>query len=151
MNHPTIHAVQRPSPSSPTNLAEAFAFYTDYNFRLTPVHQGAKDGYKKDWSKPDTNAATLTDFRADDNVGVLNGTQPMEGWFNHDIDIDANSDAARDIVKRLLPPTGWRYGRPSKPCSHANYVVARQLHTRRFSGVDGKVILELRGITKKKT
>jgi len=113
--------------ASPTTAAEAIKFYQDHGLPVTPVRPGDKAGSQKGWSAPDYRA-TSKDFRLDDNVGVLNGTQPagspkLEGWYFHDVDIDANSDAARLIVERLLPPTGWRYGRASKPRSHANYLV----------------------------
>lgn len=146
-----LHEVPRVVPS-PTTLAEAVAFYAEFGLPVTPVRPGDKKGYKKGWSLPG-HSATLADFRAADNVGVLNGTahEPEPDWFFHDVDIDANSDAARRIVERLLPPTGWRYGRASKPRSHANYLVKGQLRTRKYLGRNGKAILELRGITQKKT
>jgi hypothetical protein len=146
-----LHEVQRPV-SPPTNLAQAFDFYTALKLPVTPVRRGAKEGYKDGWSKrgPGT-GESLSNFRLDDNIGVLNGTESIEPeWFFHDIDIDANSDAARQIVEQLLPPTGWRYGRSSKPRSHANYLVKGQLRTRKYRGVHGTII-ELRGLTQKKT
>lgn len=142
-----LQEVPRPSP---TNLISAVKFYEEHGLPVTPVRPGAKSGYKIGWSQPG-HSAMLADFRADDNVGVLNGTQPEADWFFHDVDIDENTDTARRIVERLLPPTGWRYGRPSKPRSHANYLVKGQVRSRRYVGVDGKVILELRGVTQKKT
>lgn len=138
------------APASPTSLDEAVAFYAALGLPVTPVKRGDKEGRKKGWSQPGHNTAP-DDFRPDDNIGVLNGTQPGEGWYFHDVDIDKNSDAARLIVKRLLPDTGWRYGHLSKPDSHANYLVRAQLRTRRYVGADKKVIVELRGITKTKT
>ncbi len=67
------------------------------------------------------------------------------------MDIDTNSDVARQIVERLLPPTGWRYGRTSKPRSHANYLVRGQLRTRKYAGLGPHSGIELRGLTKKNT
>ena len=136
----------------PTTLAEAIDFYPRLGLAVTPVAHGDKEGRLKGWSKPNHSAAP-NDFRVNDNIGVLNGTQAEEGWFFHDVDIDANSDGARRIVERLCPPTGWRYGRASKPRSHANYLVRGQCLTRRYSGagVERKAILELRGVTKKGT
>lgn len=94
----------------------------------------------------------LLDYRPADNVGVLNGSEPLHGWFFHDVDIDANSDGARLIVERLLPPTGWRYGRKSKPRSHANYLVnGSAIRSRRYTDADGHVILELCGRSAKNT
>ena len=149
---PDIREVPRPM-EGPTTLAEAFAFYTALGLPVTPLRRGTKEGYKRGWSKRELGSGeNLSDFRLDDNIGVLNGTESIEAeWFFHDVDIDANSNAARLIVERLLPPTGWRYGRASKPRSHANYLVKGQLRTRRYHGIDGTTILELRGLTQKKT
>ncbi|HXG90323.1 MAG TPA: virulence-associated E family protein [Vicinamibacterales bacterium] len=152
-----LHLVAMPppsSPTSPTNSAEAIEFYRGYGLRSTPVRPGEKAGYKSGWSKPG-HSCTAKDFKLDDNIGIINGTQPngpeYASYYFHDVDIDANSDAARLIVERLLPETGWRYGHASKPRSHANYLVRGQLRSRRYAGADGKVTLELRGITKKGT
>jgi len=139
-----------PSVSSPTSLIEALYFYSALGFPVTPVRPGEKAGYLKGWSQQGQGAKP-SEFRADDNVSLLNGSQQSPGRYHIDVDIDANSNGARLIVERLLPSTGWRYGRPSKPRSHASYLVSGQLRTRRYVGIDGKVIIELRGITLKKT
>lgn len=138
------------APVVPTNQSEALAFYKHFNIPVTPVKPSEKNGRLKGWSA-NKQGASLQDFRPGDNIGVLNGTLHGESWFLHDIDIDANTDAARRIVETLLPPTGWRYGRIGKPRSHANYLVKGALRTKKYVGVDGKVIIELRGITQKKT
>lgn len=138
------------APPPPTNQAEALAFYAAYHLPVTPVRPAEKKGRLSGWST-NSRGAQPSDFRPGDNVGVLNGTSPTADWFFHDVDIDANSDQARQVVEALLPPTGWRYGRESKPRSHANYLVKGQCRTRRHTGVDGKVIIELRGVTQKKT
>ena len=138
--------VPRPSPTAP---AEAIVFYEAHRLPVTPVKQGDKAGRLPRWSQPG-HGAKASDFRLGESVGVLNGTQPIEGWFFHDVDIDAKLDAARLVVKRLLPQTGWRYGRPGNPESHYNFLVTAALRTRRYFGIDGKSI-ELRGITQKKT
>lgn len=146
-----LHEVPR-QPDNPTTLAEALAFYAAHGLPVTPVKAGGKDGYKTGWSKREPGTGeSPSDFRLTDNVGVLNGTEPAADWYFHDVDIDANSDMARQIVERLLPPTGWRYGRTSKPRSHANYLVKGQLRTRKYLGIDKKTILELRGLTQKQT
>lgn len=91
--------------TGPVNLAEAITSYTGHGLAITPVRRNAKAGYLKGWSRPG-HAATPADFRLDDNIRVLNGTAYKDGYFLHDIDIDANTDAARLIVERLLPRTG---------------------------------------------
>jgi hypothetical protein len=135
---------------SPTCPAEAVAFYTALHVSITPVRAGAKQGRLKGWSVPGLQVKPA-DFKPGDNVGVLNGTLVGDGWFFHDADIDVTSEKERALIECLLPPTGWWYGRPGKPRSHGNYLVKGQLRTCKHEGVDGKVILEVRGITQKKT
>lgn len=141
-----------PARPSPTTLTEGIAFYGEHTVAITPVRRGEKKGYRKGWSQPG-HSSTASDFKADDNIGGLNGTPvpAMPGFSFYDVDIDANSDAARLIVRRLLPQTGWAYGRESKPQSHLNYLAKGTLRTRQYFGVDDKVILELRGVTSKGT
>jgi hypothetical protein len=135
----------------PTCQSEALEFYAAYNLPVTPVRAGDKAGRLSGWSQIGHNA-TAAEFRPGNNVGILNGTSPTPGYRFYDVDIDANSDAARRVVILLLPPTGWRYGRASKPKSHASYLVKGEpLRTRRYHGTDGKTLIELRGITQKGT
>ncbi len=147
MTPTTLHEVFRPL-ASPTNLEEAIRFYADHHLPVTPVK--GKDGYLKGWSQPG-HSATPTQFKIGDNIGVLNGTQPEPGWYFYDVDIDANSDAARRIVELMTPPTGWRYGHKSKPRSHANYLVKGVLRSAKYFNIDGKVSIELRSFTAKNT
>src|SRR4051812_12753701 len=101
----------------PTDLSSAIAFYTAFNIPITPVRPGDKAGRLEGWSKPGHNAAP-TDFKIGNNIGVLNGTEPIDGWFFHDVDLDVKTEAGRTLLQRLLPPTGWRYGRRTNPRSH---------------------------------
>ena len=135
---------------SPTNQAEALAFYAALKLPVTPVRPSEKKGRLTGWSA-NSAGSMPREFRPGDNIGVLNGTSPGNGWYFHDIDIDTNTDQARQIVEALLPPTGWRYGRLGKPRSHANYLVKGVCRSHQYKGVDSKVIIELRGITQKKT
>lgn len=134
---------------APLTQADALAFYAALKIPVTPVRANEKRGRLTGWSIQ-RDGAPISDFRPGDNIGVLNGTL-VDDYYFHDVDIDANTEAARYIVEALLPPTGWRYGRPSKPRSHANYLVKTPCRSRRYVGVDGRVILELRGLTQKKT
>lgn len=135
--------------ANPTDLASALTFYKAYGLPVTPVRPGQKAGRLDGWSKPG-HSATPADFRAGDNIGVLNGTEPTAGLYLHDGDLDVKTPAARLIFERLLPPTGWRYGRAGNPRSHASYLVKGQLRTRKYAGLHGNII-ELRGITSKHT
>src|SRR5947207_652965 len=100
--------------ASPTNLAEAIAFYAAHHLPATAVKKGDKAGRISGWSQPGHNAKP-SDYRLDDNIAPLNGTQPVEGSYFIDIDIDAKSPREKRIIQRLLPPTGWRYGRAGNP------------------------------------
>lgn len=137
-------------PSPPTNQTDGIAFYKAFNLPITPVKPTEKKGKMKGWSTPG-HVVGPNDFKPGDNIGVLNGTEPTPNWYFHDADIDANSDQARKICELILPKTGWWYGRAGKPRSHASYLVAKPLRARKYVGMDGKSILELRGITQKKT
>ncbi len=140
----------RPQLPCPTCPAEAIAFYDALHIPVTPVKPADKKGRLKGWSAAERRATPL-DFKPGDNIGVLNGTLIGDGLYFHDIDIDTNSDRDRRIVERLLPPTGWRYGRPGKPRSHANYLVKGQCRSHKFVDLDGACLLELRGVTQKLT
>ena len=129
---------------------EAIQFYTALNFRITPVKPGSTKGYRPGWSQPG-HTCGADDFRASDCIGVLNGLEIEPDWFNYDVDIDTSHIVARRIIERLLPPTGWRYGRGARPRSHANYLVKGKIRTRRFPGIGPHSGLELRGITQKHT
>lgn len=135
--------------ANPTDLASALAFYKAYGLPVTPVRPGQKAGRLEGWSTPG-HSATPADFRAGDNIGVLNGAEPTAGLFLHDADLDVKTPEARQIFERLLPATGWRYGRAGNPRSHASYLVTAQLRTRKYGGLHGNII-ELRGITSKHT
>ncbi len=150
MTPTTLHEVFRPL-ASPTNLEEAIRFYAAHNMPVTPTKRGAKSGYITGWSQLG-HSATPAQFKIGDNIAVLNGTQLEPEWFFYDVDIDANSNAARRIVELLLKqPTGWRYGRKSKPRSHAGYLAKGTLRSCKYVNIDGSVILELRGFTSKNT
>ena len=137
--------------TGPKNLTDALAFYAQHNLKVTPVARGAKSGRLKGWSAPGHNA-TPADFHLGDNIAVLNGTDVGDGWYFHDVDLDLNSDGARKIARRLLPATGWIYGREGKRDSHYGYLVhGEPLRTRQYKGIDGSMLIELRGITQKKT
>ena len=142
-----LHEVPR---RSPTNVVEAIPFYAEHKLRVTPVRADEKKGRINGWSQPGHNAAP-GDFRVDDNIGVLNGTEVEDGYCFYDVDIDTDHTAARRVVEQLLPPTGWWYGRASHQRSHANYLVKGLLRTRRYPGVEKHSGLELRGMTQKGT
>ena len=134
-------------PASPVTVAESVAFFAACGLTSTPVRHGDTTGRLRGWSQPGHGVNPSVFGRADD-VGVLNGTQPTAGWFFHDVALLATSHAARRIARRLLPDTGWRYGWPSQPESHANYLVTKPLRTHQYVGSDGRGLVELHGLTR---
>jgi DNA polymerase I-like protein with 3'-5' exonuclease and polymerase domains len=76
------------------------------------------------------------------NVGILNG-EPS----GNTVDVDLDCPEALHIAPRLLPATGWVFGRGSARRSHWLYRVDRPLDTaqEKFTDLDGTVLLELRG------
>jgi hypothetical protein len=81
-------------------------------------------------------------FNKPQNVGVLLG-EPSGGL----VDVDLDCAEAIRLAPRLLPPTGARFGRRSKPGSHHLYI-ARHARTEQYreptSDGTGAMLVELR-------
>jgi hypothetical protein len=76
------------------------------------------------------------------NIGILNGAPS-----GNTLDVDLDCREARLAALHLLPPTGWRFGRPTAPESHWIYHADRPLESAQvpFTDLDGVMLLELRG------
>jgi DNA polymerase I-like protein with 3'-5' exonuclease and polymerase domains len=76
------------------------------------------------------------------NVGVLNG-EPS----GNSADVDLDCQEARAAAARLLPATGWVFGRKSSPRSHLIYRTDAPLDKAQeeFRDLDGSMIVEARG------
>ena len=82
-----------------------------------------------------TTAAAGPDVR--DQIGV--GDRPL-------VDVDLDDATARALAPDWLPMTDCTFGRISAPGSHRLYVTTGDPgRTRRYSGVQGEVLVELRG------
>jgi hypothetical protein len=78
-------------------------------------------------------------FAAQSNVGALNG-EPSGDL----IDVDLDTPEALALADAFLPPTALVFGRASKPRAHRLYRTTDSLpRTRRFSGLDGTMLVEL--------
>lgn len=126
--------------------------YWDRGFRLVfyPQFQKGPTGKEaKDWQKK---SATPEDFDqwvaktgAQPNVGVFLGTEISPGRFLADVDFDW-IDGIR-LSRRLLPGTGFGFGREGKFISHAFYTTPEPLTVEFFKDIDDKTtIVELRGL-----
>ncbi len=136
--------------SSPISLADAIAFYKAHGIAVTPVARGEKRGRLTRWSEPGHEAKD-GQFKPDDNIALLNGFAPEPGTAIADVDIDITHRATATLARRILPRTGWVYGRASKPVSHFTYLTTGHLVTRQYRGTDGGMHVELRARTKKHT
>lgn len=76
------------------------------------------------------------------NVGILNG-RPS----GNRLDVDLDCPEALRAAPKLLPTTGWVFGRKSAPRSHRIYTSDRPLTSAqiKYTDLDGKVLVELRG------
>ena len=102
-----------------------------------PVADRGKNPLRPAWQHS-TLETPLTDFPQQCNIGVLLGT-PSGGL----VDIDLDCPEAIAAAPYLLPPTGLKFGRQSKPDSHWIYVVEECGKSERWKSKHG-VLLEYR-------
>src|SRR5579864_8315532 len=136
---PGFHVV----PSSPLPkswLDDYFALGLQLVF--WPAHFG-KGPKEEGWQR---RRYTREDWRDGFNVGVKTGTAIEPGKFLVDIDFDWDPIPA--LVERLLPTTGFTFGRAKKPLSHALYTTPTPLVKREFNDLHDLPIVELRGTNK---
>src|SRR5262249_39646241 len=86
-------------------------------------------------------------FTMPPNVGTFLGHEISPGRFLADIDFDWPEGL--QLVRKLLPQTGFGFGRQSRAISHAFYVTPTPVISRSFDNIDGKTLVELRGLTSK--
>lgn len=110
-----------------------------------PLPPRSKDPGRTGWPQLRVTLAGLDEHfpsQVARNVGILNGTPS-----GNTLDVDLDCHEARLAAPCLLPPTGWRFGRPSAPGSHWIYRADRPLESAQvpFTDLDGVMLLELRG------
>lgn len=77
------------------------------------------------------------------NIGVFTGVEISQGKFLIDIDFDWSDGLP--LAKRILPATGFGFGRASRPISHSFYTSPQALPSISYDNIDGKPFVELRG------
>ena len=87
---------------------------------------------------------TAGDYQLGQNVGVVLGHEVKPGRFLADVDLDWGDGTP--LARRLLPPTGFGFGRASRTVSHAFYTTSEPVTTKAFDNIDGKPFVELRGV-----
>jgi Protein of unknown function (DUF3987)/Bifunctional DNA primase/polymerase, N-terminal len=111
-----------------------------------PMPERSKDPGYSDWQRLRVTAETFDKFFPQDhrfNIGILNGLPSG----NH-VDVDLDCSQAIVVASKLLPPTGWIFGRASARQSHWIYVTTSPLMSAQvsFKDIDDQTMLcELRG------
>jgi predicted P-loop ATPase len=114
--------------------------YVKRNFRLVFYPQKLKGPREEGWTfKP----YPPESYQAGQNVGVMLGTEVAPGRFLVDLDFDWAEGVP--MAKRLLPATGFGFGRASRPISHAFFTVDEPMASFAFDNIDNKPFLEIRG------
>lgn len=131
--------------TAPRDARSAAELYLLKGLSPIPLPPRAKDPGYFGWQRLRVTAGDLGDHFPDGqnrNVGILNG-EPS----GNQADVDLDCPQARRAANRLLPPTGWTFGRKSAPRSHWIYRTDLVLDSAQveFADLDGKVIVELRG------
>jgi predicted P-loop ATPase len=114
--------------------------YLDRGFKLIFYPGKQKGPVTKNWA---TAAFNPDDWTEGMNVGVILGTEIAEGRYLLDVDLDWQDGAP--MVKRLLKPTGFGFGRGERKVTHAFYTADEAIPSISFDDIDGKPLVELRG------
>jgi putative DNA primase/helicase len=93
-----------------------YYLYHNNGFALLPVNFKDKIPAISNWQNRRPEDFDPAEFEGDRNVGVVLGTN--SGGL---VDIDLDCPEALKIAPIFLPPTGFRFGRKSKPESHHFY------------------------------
>jgi len=127
------------------SAAEAAAEYARRGFAPVPVPYGAKrpvlDGWQKLRLRPEEVPAHFNGGQQ--NIGLILGVGGLT-------DVDLDAPEAAEAARELMPHTPFRYGRQSKPASHAMYVCDPAPATRQYKcPLTGSSLCELRGLSRK--
>ncbi len=132
----------RVMPQSPCHAAAVM--YLAKGWSPTPLVPGDKIARLLEWQQTRIDEAGISHlFGPDDNVGLVLGA--LSGGL---VDVDLDCPEAVLAASRLLPATGLRSGRASRPESHRFYVCDPVPEAKRLTYADplgGSMLLEVRG------
>ncbi|MFA6315597.1 MAG: virulence-associated E family protein, partial [Candidatus Paceibacterota bacterium] len=116
--------------------------YLTQNYRIVtwPAVGDSKGPRESGWP---AKTYTLDDYHDGDRVGLLTGHEISPGHFLHDVDLDWAPGAS--IALKILPSTGFTFGRASKRVSHCFYTIPEVLTTYRYEDIDKTCLIEIRG------
>jgi hypothetical protein len=131
-----------PLLAEPNAVAQAARDYLSAGWQPIPVRPRSKKPVRDAWQLERWTERDLPEqFSADKNIGLLLGA-PSNGL----VDLDLDCSAAVALGSLMLPATGFKSGRPSKPFSHFWYSGNPVPEHRKFEDVDGTCLLELRTV-----
>lgn len=111
-----------------------------FGFLVIPLLPRRKSPRLRKWTDLRLEVEDLEDaFGAKDNIGCILG-EPSGGV----VDVDLDCPEAIALAPSFLPTTSRISGRDSKPASHWWYIANPCPAPRRFTDVDGTMLLELR-------
>ena len=129
----------------PPTAAEAARAYAAAGFAPVPIPHGEKRPVLDGWQKLRLRPAEAPNYfkGAPQNIGLILGVGGL-------VDVDLDSPEAAAAARELLPETPFRYGRQSKPASHAMYVCDPVPATRQYKcPLTGASLCELRGLSRR--
>lgn len=125
------------SPHPP--MVEAAVAYHRLGWVPVLVRHRGKNPFGNGWQRKRPTEEHIVEYWGHCfNVGVLLGAAS-----GNLVDVDLDCPEALALAPRILPPTGFVFGRKSKPRSHMLYTSAAK--TKRFHLPDGGTSVELRG------
>jgi hypothetical protein len=133
------------SPDAGAAVREAAAEYVKRGFAPVPVPYQEKRPVLPGWQKLRLTPADVPRYfnGQPQNIGLLLGINGL-------VDIDLDCPEAVAAARELLPETPFRYGRPSKPASHAMFACEPVPVTKQYKcPVSGASLVELRGLSRK--
>jgi predicted P-loop ATPase len=117
--------------------------YYDRGFRLIFYGSKRKGPEGQEALKWTERSDKAEDYKPGMNVGCFTGHEIQPGKFLVDIDFDWSDGLP--LAKRILPATGFGFGRASRTISHSFYTSPTPLVSQKFENIDGRPIVELRG------
>lgn len=122
-------------------LRDAALDYLRRGYAPIPVPAGQKGPDYPNWQKLRLRESDVPEaFQGDGNIGLLLGAPS-----GHLVDVDLDSEEAKQLADQLLPPTPVITGRPSSPRSHRWYVCPDLPTTQRRDPITRRSIIEARG------
>jgi hypothetical protein len=130
--------------TGPLNIPSWLRKYRERGFRLIFYPNKTKGPIGKDADGWTTKEYPDEAYEEGMNVGVMTGTEIEPGKFLVDLDFDWTDGLP--LVKRLLPATGFGFGRTSRTVSHAFFTTTQPTPSLVFKNIDeATIFLEIRG------